>query len=85
MRRIPLTQSKQVKYCSNHSIPFLAQSGGRGWSTTFNTSKDYVIIDLRSLNFVIVDGETNLAHVGGGANFGEIVDAAYENNLQMGE
>lgn len=25
------------------------------------------------------------AHVGGGANFGEIVDAAYENGLQMGE
>ncbi|KAK6367981.1 hypothetical protein LTS17_010134 [Exophiala oligosperma] len=72
-----------VKYCNNHNIGFLAQSGGRGWSTTFNTTKDYVIMDLRNLNFVVINGETKLAHVGGGANFGEIVDAAYENGLQM--
>lgn len=47
-------------------------------------TKNDIIIDLRSLNFVTVNGETNLAHVGGGANFGEIAEAGYESQVQMG-
>ena len=85
MHTRPITDEHQVRYCNENNIKFLAQSGGGGWSTTLDTTADIVIIDLRSLNFVTVNGETNLVHVGGGANFGEIVSAAYENRVQMGE
>ncbi|CAM1502377.1 Fc.00g043610.m01.CDS01 [Cosmosporella sp. VM-42] len=77
-----LDVAKTVKYCNEHGIKFLAQSGGNGWATTFHLGDCGIIINLRSLNTVILNEGKDKIHIGGGTTFGELVDAAYVHDVQ---
>ncbi|KAI9885710.1 MAG: hypothetical protein M1823_002475 [Watsoniomyces obsoletus] len=72
-----------VKYCIEKNLTFLAQSGAHGSGITFNITKEDVIINLRGLNNVTIDKEKNEITFGGGSVVRELVEAAYQNGVQI--
>ncbi|EEQ31208.1 hypothetical protein McanMca71_006782 [Microsporum canis] len=65
-----------VQYCMSHGIPFLAQAGGHGWSSTFDLHRNGVVINLRRLNAVTFNGDGTEATIGGGAVISDVMEAA---------
>jgi FAD/FMN-containing dehydrogenase len=66
-----------VKYCASHDIPFLAQNGGAGWSTTFHLNNHGVLINLAGLNQVTFSADKTQATIGGGSNISNTIAHAY--------
>ena len=75
--------TSQVKFCTRYNIPFLAQNGANGWSSSFTLGKNGVIIDLRALNQVTFNPQKTQATIGGGAIISEVIDAAYANDVHV--
>ncbi|KAK2816789.1 hypothetical protein FQN49_007983 [Arthroderma sp. PD_2] len=65
-----------VQFCIKFGIPFLAQAGGHGWSSTLDLHQDGIIINLRQLNTVTFNEDRTEATVGGGALISEVIEAA---------
>ncbi|KAI9836334.1 MAG: hypothetical protein M1837_003401 [Sclerophora amabilis] len=78
-----LDVAETVRYCNENGIQFLAQSGGNGWANTFNMSRGDLIINLRGLNSVVVNENRDRVHIGGGVLNEELIEAAYENEVQV--
>ena len=78
-RARPAKQNFKVKFAISNQIPFLAQSGGHGVSSSISklATKDHLILNLRALNTVTVSLSENKATIGGGAITNEVIDAAY--------
>ncbi|KAL8654624.1 MAG: hypothetical protein Q9226_003359 [Calogaya cf. arnoldii] len=77
-----LTLAK-IKYCNTKKIPFLAQNGGSGWSSSLNLGPNGVIINMRALNQVSFNSARDEATIGGGTLISEAIEAAYANNAQL--
>ncbi|OTB08086.1 hypothetical protein M426DRAFT_71296 [Hypoxylon sp. CI-4A] len=71
-----------VEYAVKNGNPFFAQSGGHGWSSAWKIGQDGILINLRGLNTVTFSDDKTQATVGGGAIMKEVIDAAYENDVQ---
>ncbi|KAI1498336.1 hypothetical protein F5X99DRAFT_420717 [Biscogniauxia marginata] len=69
-----------VKWAVERKIPFLAQSGGNGWATTFTLKKDGVIIDLDLLRAISFSASKKLVTVGGGALVSDVAAAGSQNS-----
>jgi hypothetical protein len=65
-----------VKYLGTKGIPFLAQNGGSGWSTTFDLGKNGVLINLAKLNHFALSADRKEATIGGGILINDTVAAA---------
>ncbi|KAF2871080.1 hypothetical protein BDV95DRAFT_521567 [Massariosphaeria phaeospora] len=65
-----------VKWANERHIPFLAQSGGNGWATTFKLQHDGIIIHLDLLRSVTFNPAGTEATIGGGALISDVVAAA---------
>ncbi|CAI6312533.1 unnamed protein product [Periconia digitata] len=65
-----------VAFCSTFGIPFLAQNGGTGWSTTFKMNNNGVIINMAGLNQVTFNAEKTQATIGGGVSINSTIQAA---------
>lgn len=66
-----------VNFSNCNNIPYLAQNGGNGWSTTFTLGSNGIIINLRGLNTVTFNDAKTEATIGGGVSVAEAIDAAY--------
>ena len=71
--------SSQVKFATSHNIPFLAQSGSHGLSSSLQklSGKPHIIINLRLMNEVKVDLPSGTATISAGAITKEVLDAAH--------
>ncbi|KAE9377284.1 FAD-binding domain-containing protein [Stipitochalara longipes BDJ] len=69
----------QVKFATSHNLPFLAQSGTHGLSSSLQklNGKPHLIINLRLLNNVTVDLPSGIATISAGTLTKEAVDAAH--------
>ncbi|EGD87582.1 uncharacterized protein TERG_03829 [Trichophyton rubrum CBS 118892] len=65
-----------VQHCISNGVPFLAQSGGHGWSSTLNLGPDGIIISLRKLNTVTFNHDGTEVIIEGGALTSEVMEAA---------
>ncbi|KAI8960488.1 FAD-binding domain-containing protein [Daldinia sp. FL1419] len=72
-----------VQYCLEKNIPFFAQSGGHGWSGSWNLGENGLMINLRSLNTVAFNDDKTQARIGGGAIIQDVIDAAYDSDAQV--
>ncbi|RWA09195.1 hypothetical protein EKO27_g5908 [Xylaria grammica] len=66
-----------VKYLTANGIPFLAQNGGAGWSSSLDLNSDGVLINLASLNHVTFNGDKTQATIGGGSSISNTIAQAY--------
>ncbi|KAH8761814.1 hypothetical protein F5882DRAFT_305500 [Hyaloscypha sp. PMI_1271] len=68
-----------VKFATSHNIPFLAQSGCHGLSSSLQklSGKPHIIINLRLMNEVKVDLPSGTATISAGAITKEVLDAAH--------
>lgn len=62
---------------------FFAQSGGSAWATTWNLTKEDVVINLRPLHTIAFTEDRTRVTVEGGVLIKELVDAAYHNHTQV--
>lgn len=58
---------------SSNSLPWLAKSGGHGYSPTLHSIQNAVLINLENFNYVRVE-DNGTAVVGTGALFGDLID-----------
>ncbi|KAI0130886.1 FAD-binding domain-containing protein [Daldinia grandis] len=72
-----------VQYCLEKNIPFFAQNGGHGWSSSWHLGEDGLMINLRGLNTVVFNSDKTQARIGGGASIQEVIEAAYNNDAQL--
>lgn len=75
----------QVRYCNEHNLRFLPQSGGHGWADTFDLGESGVLIDLRGLNSIVFNEARDQATIGGGTINGEWVEASLAHGRQARE
>lgn len=67
-----------VALASRLEIPFLAVSGGHGWTKTLDRVKGGIQINLRKLNSTVLGKDGKTVVVGGGALQFEVVRALFE-------
>ncbi|KAL9121092.1 MAG: hypothetical protein Q9187_002353 [Circinaria calcarea] len=72
-----------VQYCIAKNIPFLAQNGAHGWSTTFDLKQNGLLINLRGIQSVTFNAQRTKVTVQGGALVSDVIAAAYANNAQV--
>ncbi|TDZ35684.1 FAD-linked oxidoreductase azaG [Colletotrichum spinosum] len=65
-----------VRYCSERSIPFVAQNGANGWAATFDLGGNGVLINLAGLNAVTFNEDKTEATIGGGSTVNQTIQAA---------
>ena len=58
---------------SSNSLPWLARSGGHGYSPTLHSIQNAVLINLENFNYVKVEDDGTVV-VGTGAKFGDLID-----------
>ena len=58
---------------SSNRLPWLAKSGGHGYSPTLQLIQNAVLINLENFNYVRIEDD-GTATVGTGALFGDLVD-----------
>lgn len=68
---------KQIKYASEHGIPFLGTGGGHGYTTTLSLLQNGIDIDLGFFNSVDVDISSDTMTIGGSVIFDDIFDPLY--------
>jgi len=73
---------KTVSYAHKRNIPFLAVSGGHGWTTSLNKLNGGIQINMRKLNSTTVDQGGKTGTVGGGALQWEATKALYDAGKQ---
>ncbi|KAI2625152.1 FAD binding domain-containing protein [Xylaria nigripes] len=66
-----------VKFCTQNHIPFLAQNGGNGWSTTFTLNSNGVLINMAALNQVTFNAHKTEATIGGGSIISNTIEHAH--------
>ncbi|KAG8168419.1 hypothetical protein KVR01_001168 [Diaporthe batatas] len=69
---------KAIKLATEHGISFLATAGRHGYSTVHSKLQNGLAIDLRKLNSIQLDKETETVTVGGGVTTGEMLDPLFE-------
>lgn len=68
-----------MKWAICHKIPFVAQSGGQGWTSSLASVKaSGIVINLRAMNSVAVDLEKGEAKISAGALTSDVMNAAFE-------
>ncbi len=67
-----------------NKVKFVAQTGGHGWTTTWNIGESDVVINLRALNKVAVNLKEGYAIIEGGALVHEVIEAAYAEGAHVG-
>ncbi|KAF2755677.1 FAD binding domain-containing protein [Pseudovirgaria hyperparasitica] len=72
-----------VRFCNSKAIPFLAQNGANGWSSSFGLDDEGVIINLAGLDHFTVNEDKTLATIGGGSTVKNTIEAAYANGVQV--
>lgn len=65
-------------------MPFLAVSGGHGWSSSLNNVRNGIQINMRKLNTTRLRDEGNSAIVGGGTMQYEITAALFNSGKRAG-
>ncbi|KZZ87547.1 FAD binding domain-containing protein [Moelleriella libera RCEF 2490] len=65
-----------IKYCASKDIPFLAQNGGSGWSSSFHLDRRGVLINLAALSEVTFDADKTRATIGRGSSVKHTIDQA---------
>ncbi|OAA45676.1 FAD-binding, type 2 [Metarhizium rileyi] len=73
-----------IKYANRRSMPFLAVSGGHGWSSSLNNVRNGIQINMRKLNTTRLRDEGNSAIVGGGTMQYEITAALFNSGKRAG-
>jgi FAD/FMN-containing dehydrogenase len=64
-----------VRFAADTGLPLSVRGGGHGFSG-FGTNDDGIVIDLSRLSDVeVVDEERHLVRIGGGATWGQVMDA----------
>ncbi|KAM0342572.1 hypothetical protein ACHAPU_009425 [Fusarium lateritium] len=63
-----------IRYANQHSIPFLARSGGHGATEALHLAKDVIIVDIRGQDSVEIAADGQSATIGGGASVKKVVD-----------
>ena len=58
---------------SSNSLPWLARSGGHGYSPSLHSIQNAVLINLENFNYVKVEDDGTVV-VGTGAVFGDLID-----------
>lgn len=64
----------QLKYLTSNNIPFLARSGGHGYSITLRLIQDGVMINMEKFNSSIINDDLT-ATIGSGVSFNDMVQA----------
>ncbi|KAI9838886.1 MAG: hypothetical protein M1819_004094 [Sarea resinae] len=72
-----------VDYARSKDMPFLAQSGGHGLTTSTQTVQNALQISMRRMNYFKVDKKTNIVTVGGGAVTGELANVTHANGYEV--
>ena len=58
---------------SSNNLPWLAKSGGHGYSPTLHSIQNAVLINLENFNHVKVENDGKVV-VGTGVRFGDLID-----------
>lgn len=74
-----------VRWATGRGVPFVAQSGGHGWSSWYRVGGDGIVINMRALNSVVVDVENGTAVLGGGVTVKEAATAAKAAKAHLSE
>lgn len=74
-----------VKLASRFSIPFLAVSGGHGWTNTLKNFPYGIQINMRKLNTTTLSGNGSTAIVGGGMLQHELTHSLFAKNKYTGK
>ncbi|ESZ99284.1 hypothetical protein SBOR_0325 [Sclerotinia borealis F-4128] len=69
-----------VQYCIAENIPFLAQSGGHGWSTTLDLNQNGILINLAGTKSISFNSDKTEITFQGGALISDVVNASYANS-----
>jgi len=59
---------------TSNNIPFLAKSGGHGYSTTLETAQNVVMINMEKFNYSKINSDKT-ATIGSGASFLDLIRA----------
>ncbi|KAK9349620.1 hypothetical protein V1523DRAFT_422378 [Lipomyces doorenjongii] len=74
---------KTVQWAVKNNVKFLAQTGGHGWTITWNIEKSDIIINMRRMNNISVNPKEGHAIIEGGALVHEVIDAAYGEKVHI--
>ncbi|TVY65609.1 FAD-linked oxidoreductase azaL [Lachnellula suecica] len=72
---------RTVQYCIALNIPFFAQNGGHGWSTTINLKQNGITINLAGIKAMSIDSAKSAVTFQGGALISDVVNFAYNNSV----
>lgn len=72
--------SKVVKYVADRNIDLAVKGGGHSTAGVSSTDGG-VLLDLHNISYVDVDTERKLLRIGGGANWGQVDQAAFKHGL----
>ncbi|KAJ8058118.1 hypothetical protein OCU04_012976 [Sclerotinia nivalis] len=70
-----------VRYCIAENIPFLAQNGGHGWSTTLDLYQNGILINLAGIKAISFNSAKTQITFQGGALISDVVDASFKNSV----
>ena len=76
------TDIVQVKYATSNNIPFLAQGGGHGYSTTLKIITNAIMINMQNFDYAIADTPLTM-RVGGGTHYGTLIQALYNAGAEL--
>lgn len=65
-----------IKFCDQHGLRFLAQSGGNSWADRFSLPEEDVLINLCVLNEVLARDDRTTVEISGGTRNDELIAAA---------
>ncbi|TVY94337.1 FAD-linked oxidoreductase [Lachnellula willkommii] len=72
-----------VNYARSRGIQFAARSGGHSLTTSLRRLKNSIVIDMRNLNSVKYDKQTQQMTVGGGITTGEFANATFAQGMEV--
>lgn len=75
--------SVQILAANKYRLPFVAQSGGHGWATTFNLGSNGVLINMRGLKQFTLSADKRQATIGGGALIRNTISDAFNKGVQL--
>jgi FAD/FMN-containing dehydrogenase len=79
-----VANATQVQWAVQNEVKFVSQSGGHGWTTTWNIGESDIIINMRGMNKIAVNLKEGHAIIEGGALVHEVIDAAYAEKAHVG-
>ncbi|TVY18010.1 FAD-linked oxidoreductase azaL [Lachnellula arida] len=69
-----------VQFCISKNIPFLAQNGAHGWSTTLNLKQNGILVNLAGIKAVSFNSAKTQVTFQGGALVSDVVNTSYANS-----